>query len=179
MSVFIIAALPRSMTAWASCLLTQGEVFCQHELSAKLPVEQIPDELETQDARHSGNADPGILFYWKELYDLMPKATWVYIKRDLTDSFRALAAAARVAPDFLVNVYDAMKTQLELFMEEVQPEVFDWKYLQQPKGAQALWDCVAPDVPLPSAHLRKMMTLRVEQDPAIYRALLKSFAPTM
>src|SRR5687767_13388120 len=89
---FIILGMPRSMTAWLSCFLTCGPVFCQHELSGKLDsAQEIADSLRQQPFPFSGLADPGALMIWRELTELLPDAIFIYVRRNPSDSKRSLA----------------------------------------------------------------------------------------
>ena len=51
---FIILGLPRSMTAWVSCFLTCGDVFCQHELEGRMYFDEFTGSIREQPFPVSG-----------------------------------------------------------------------------------------------------------------------------
>lgn len=161
---FIILGMPRSMTAWLSCFLTCGPVFCQHELSGKLDsATEIADSIKKQPFPFSGLADPGALMIWRELTELLPDATLIYIRRSSTDSQRALANVGGVEPFLLSERYDQLNLRASDFLYRAEPKVLEFHDLQQEPWLRVLWGWCAGSTPLPEGHLTKMMSLRVTQ----------------
>lgn len=173
MSHFIVLGLPRSMTAWVSCFLTCGDVFCQHELSGKVARDdRVHDFIErlNQPFPVSGVADPGLLGWdeYQEVLDAISDLKIIYIHRQLEDVVKSFARVTnlpiKVAQPYLEEMLDAAIA--------LPSEVFTFDELQTPEGATRLWEAVAPHVPLPPAHLEKMMTLKVVQNPKMWESLM-------
>ena len=94
---FIILAMPRSMTAWTSCFLTIGNVFCQHEILRKdRRTDVAVQSILGQPYKYSGAACPGSLMVWQELVQRMPDANYIYIRRSPAQSLKSLAKVAQV-----------------------------------------------------------------------------------
>lgn len=172
---FLIFGMPRSMTAWMSCFLTCGPVFCQHELSGKLDsAKEIADNLKNQPFAFSGLADPGALMIWRELTELLPDATIVFVKRNSADSRRALANVGGVDESQLLERYDMLSKRASDLLYIAEPKVLEFHDLRQEHWLRKLWEWCAGDTPLPPNHLRKMMTLRVTQKDEIIQAAANS-----
>jgi hypothetical protein len=79
---FLIVGLPRSRTAWLSAFLTDGDVFCHHELSSycKSPGEFVERLLSPKYAVN-GDSDPGIPIAYPALVTALPPHRIVFIER--------------------------------------------------------------------------------------------------
>lgn len=164
MKTFLIFGLPRSMTAWMSCFLTCGEVFCQHELSGKLDsARDIADNVWRQPFRFSGLADPGALMIWRELTELLPESEIIYVRRNPKHSQSALARVAAIEPFLLSERYDELCQRASDLCHYREPQVIEFDHLTEEHWLRILWGWCAGDTQLPESHLRKMMTLRVTQ----------------
>lgn len=171
---FVIFALPRSMTAWTSCFLTCGDVSCQHEIfRAGAPTSAIVDFLMSQPGRYVGAADPNAILHWENIVRLMPRARFVALYRNATQSIHALAKAVGVPVERLSTGYEFLTQQMDRFVDTVKPALFDFTALQTPEGASDLWDSVAPEADLPPAHLHRMLGLKVEQLPSIMKGVAR------
>lgn len=164
---FIILGLPRSMTAWVSCFLTCGEVFCQHELAEKMPIEDIIDEIRSPIFPVSGICDSGLLMYHEWLKKEFPKAKFVWIDRPQEDAEFSFMLATGTSRAQMGITFESWKIERENFLS-TNPEVFTFDELQTEDGARRLWNYCAPHHPLPPAHLRKMMSLKVTVHPKVY-----------
>lgn len=172
---FLIFGMPRSMTAWLSCFLTCGPVFCQHELSGKLDSPQeIAESIKKQPFPFSGLADPGALIFWKELTELLPDATLIYIRREPKESRYSLAAAGDVDSNLLLPRYASLIQNASAFCEHAEPKIFEFHDLLQEPYLRLLWGWCAGSSLLPEEHLKKMMTLRVTQKDEIIQAAARS-----
>jgi hypothetical protein len=172
---FLVFGMPRSMTAWISCFLTCGKVFCQHELSGKLDSPQeIADSIRQQPFPFSGLADPGALMIWRELTELLPDATLVYIRREPKQSRESLAAAGDVDSNLLLPRYAVLIQHATAFCLHAEPKILEFHTLTEPDTLRQLWGWCAGDTPLPESHLTKMMTLRVTQKDEIIQAAANS-----
>lgn len=176
---FLIFALPRSMTAWASCFLTCGQLFCQHELFAPgVKVEEVAARVRGEDVRYSGLADPGAILHWRELVGAIPEATLVYIRRPVAESRSALAQRCQVEEELMRPGYERLEAAVRDFLQHAEPYVIDFSDLQTDFGARVLWQWVAPDVCLPERHLEKMLSLHIEQNPKLLIAACANFGST-
>lgn len=169
---FIILGLPRSMTAWVSCFLTCGDVFCQHEIYPKVSHDDAAHEaaelIRSQPFPVSGVCDPGLLPYWEGLAEEFPEATFIFIHRPVgavAESLNNIGIKAKQAWEMARRMYEIGRkfTRSPDCLYE-----FDFDKIQTEEGARQLWDCVAPTVPLPPAHLAKMLTLKVVVHPEVY-----------
>lgn len=172
---FIILGMPRSMTAWLSCFLTCGPVFCQHELSGKLDsAKEIADSIRQQPFPFSGLADPGALMIWRELTELLPDATLIYIRREPKQSRESLAAVADVDSKLLLPRYAELIRNASEFIQRAEPKILEFHDLQSEHWFRVLWGWVAGENLLSEAHLRKMMTIRATQKDEIIQTAANS-----
>lgn len=160
---FLIFGLPRSMTAWVSCFLTCGDVFCQHEVSPLDP-EKIPDFIR-QPFPVSGICDSSAAKEWRRIYHHFPKARYAVILRRPEECVGSLLSATGISPEVAWNIIEGIEEHLGYVMQIIKPEQFTTEELQTPEGATRLWNYIAPSVPLPPAHLEKMLSLKVVQKP--------------
>lgn len=168
---FIILGLPRSMTAWVSCFLTCGEVFCQHELAPYVAYDDAAHEVATDLIRQpfpvSGICDSGMLPYWEGLMEELPHARFVWIDRPEVDCINSLHGIGLDAPAAIATIF-SRSYEREQIKSHPQIEQFTFDELQTEDGARRLWNYCAPHHPLPPAHLRKMMSLKVTVHPKVY-----------
>lgn len=175
---FLVFGLPRSMTAWTSCFLTCGEVFCQHELfGPKVTAREVAARLLGFPCRFSGIADPGALLHWRELCHELPTAPVVFVYRPLRASQEAFARAAGVPVERMATGYSVLNRMMRDLMQERAVRVMQMAELATEQGARDLWQFVAPGADLPEMHLRKMIALHVEQRPELIRAAGKPAQP--
>lgn len=167
---FLIFGMPRSMTAWLSCYLTVGEVFCQHEMTRTFDsAKEIAHSIRTQPFPVSGMADPAALMIWRELTELLPDGNLIYIRRSPSESQEHLAAVCGFDPVFLSDRYVALRDAASSFCEHAEPHIMDFASLTDEHWLRILWGWVAGDRPLPQQHLQKMMSLHIRQRDEIIR----------
>lgn len=165
---FIILGLPRSMTAWVSCFLTCGDVFCQHELTGRVPLEEISGVVQGQPFPVSGVCDSGLSQYSRPFVEkYFPNARVAIVSRMFDDCLKSLEDIGFSNHSAMSMLVPALNG-ISWFAEE-QAERFSTDELQTEEGARRLWEYVAPSVPLPPAHLEKMLTLKVVQHPKVYK----------
>jgi hypothetical protein len=162
---FIILAMPRSMTAWTSCFLTCGNTFCQHEVFTQNETAhlQIANSVMRSPFKYSGIACPGSVMIWHRLFDLLPNANYIYIRRPVNESKRALASVAGVDQATIGEGYEVLQSLAETFIQVAEPRVIDYSELKTIEGMRKLWQWVCPDEYLPPEHLNKMHSLHIEQ----------------
>lgn len=174
MNTFLIFAFPRSLTSWTSCLLTNGPVQCLHELSGRNPPDRIPSILRSQPCQVSGMVDSGALNHWRTLTDKMPEAELVWIDRDREECEESMRAASGMRPHVAKAIMDGLEKSRDEFLRSRKPRFFRTRYISTEEGAKSLWRTVAHPFLPPVAHLEKMLSLRVVQDPSISQQLLKT-----
>ena len=87
MSPFFITGLPRSRTAWMAAFLTDGHVFCHHELLKDcISKQQFYDEMSKPSV---GNSDSGLVF--TDFQERFPESKTVIIERNRKDVFDSLS----------------------------------------------------------------------------------------
>ncbi len=171
MKNFLIFGMPRSMTAWISCFLTCGKVFCQHEIcGSHSDARGIAENIRTRPFLISGMADPAALLLWRELTQELPDATLIYVRRSPLESQQSLATVAGVDPALLDGRYQTLVDAASEFCQQAEPHRLEFHDLAQEHWLRILWGWVAGDEPLPEEHLRKMMSLHVRQRDELIQA---------
>jgi len=163
---FIILGLPRSMTAWTSCFLTCGDVFCLHEHTG---AKETAEAIRFSKYSYTGICCPASLVEWEELVRLLPDAKTVFIHRPIGESRASLAKVAEVPESLMADGYSVLATKIQGFIQYCEPNIIDVEELRTPDGARRLWNWVAPEANLSELHLRKMLSLHIEQHPALIR----------
>lgn len=162
---FLIFSMPRSMTAWASCFLTCGDTYCLHE--QPMTPEQIAQFMEQSPFAYTGIANPNDMFRWREITDLLPNATLVYIRRRPEQAQRALARVAGVESRIMDKGFRALTDAAQEFIEACEPHIIEFSELQTAEGLVRLWQTVVPNLPLPATHAAKMFSLHIQQNPKL------------
>lgn len=160
---FLIFGLPRSMTAWASCFLTIGDIYCEHELP--LRVEQLVSFIRNSPFTHTGIADPGMVLRWLEITDALPDASLIYIRRPAPQSQRALARIAGVPSAQMDEGYRRLTGAAREFLQAKEPTVIEFSKLATEEGACALWKAATGGAQLPATHCHKMLRMHIQQHP--------------
>lgn len=169
---FIIFGLPRSMTAWVSCFLTCGDVFCQHDLSGHHP-EDWMDRIQ-QPFPVSGIADTGAALKAKELLMRFPNAKTVWIYRSPEECAKSTARAYGIDLQWASLISGEAITKFDHGSINLNNHLkIDFVELQNPETLLRLWNHVAPGISIPPAHLEKMATLKVVQRPELCAERIK------
>lgn len=96
---FFITGLPRSRTAWMAAFLSDGDVFCHHDLlNYCLTREAFYDGMRRGPHR-TGNSDGGLVI--TDFQSKFPASRTVVIQRDRDESFASLVEL--FPPDLPVN----------------------------------------------------------------------------
>lgn len=160
---FLIFGLPRSMTAWASCFLTIGDIYCEHELP--LEVKDIVSFIRNSPFTHTGIADPGMLLRWKEITDALPDASLIYIRRPSHQAQRALARVAGTPVAQMDEGFRQLCAAARAFLEAKEPTIIEFSKLPTEEGACALWKAATDNAQLPATHCQKMLRMHIQQHP--------------
>jgi hypothetical protein len=172
---FIILGLPRSMTAWVSCFMTCGDAFCQHELSGQFQGQDLIARI-SQPFPVSGICDSVLISVLSDanlLKSNLPFAKYVWIERPISDCVESFCKATGVEKEKAEEIIYEIQCVTGFFLDTVDCETFTFDELQTEEGARRLWEYCAPSVPLPPAHLKKMMSLKVVQHPKVYQEAAK------
>jgi hypothetical protein len=164
MNTFLIFGLPRSMTAWVSCLLTQGDVMCLHDLTGGQSIAKVVDIIRAQDTPHIGLADTGLLYRWEWICEQMPEATLIWMERDAAECLASFREAYDEETSFSERMFQDLSEAKAAFIKSRNPIIVTTKSLQTEAGVKRLWNLVVSR-PIPEQHLYKMMSLRIVQDP--------------
>lgn len=171
---YFITGLPRSRTAWLSVLLTWGDSFCFHEASSTCgPIENLPSYMGLIDGmycyNHIGNSDPNLGLFSEEMLAMFPKSKWIFIHRDLVDSYLAMAEAMSsegINPDM-----DALKklvsrtlcgiTDLTMKLPRERKLHVNYGDLRSQSTIQAIWNYLLPDNSFPFERYRMLKDMRI------------------
>lgn len=160
---FLIFALPRSMTAWASCFLTIGDIYCEHELP--VDTDKLVEFVRNSPFAFTGIADPGLLLRWREVTEALPDATLIYIRRPSHQSQRALARVAGVPCQQMDEGYKELARCARNFLEGREPHIIEFSQLATEEGACRLWSLVTGGAQVPSCHVLRMLKMHIQQHP--------------
>lgn len=106
---FLIVGLPRSRTAWLAAFLTDGPVFCHHELIARCAGwDGYPDALMNTPAEIVGDSSSAIPAYYDKCAFLLPPHNVIFIDRDRDD---ATASAQRFVRKECGQLFDPIRHQ--------------------------------------------------------------------
>src|SRR5688500_15894210 len=95
---FLVLGLPRSRTAWMSQMLTVGESFCSHDLTARCDTaEDAAFIVRERDYAMSGNSDSGNFFILDKFMELLPSTDLVWIQNDPEKVIRSMARVTNLS----------------------------------------------------------------------------------
>lgn len=129
--LFLIAALPRSRTAWLSAFLTDGLVTCHHELIRGCAnLGEYVARIHGTSAPCVGDASSGLPLYYDKVAPYLPPHRLIFILRDPEEahaaSDRFLSQECGIVPD------DAQWDALEM--------AFNKMLVAHPAAPNFLWD---------------------------------------
>lgn len=171
---YFITGLPRSRTAWLSVLLTWDTSFCFHEASSTCgPISRLPHAMGLIDGMcaypHIGNSDPNLGLFSGEMLDMFPKSKWLFIHRDMVDSYLAMAEAMSsegITPDM-----DALKrlvsrtlcgiTDLTMKLPRERKLHVNYGDLRQESTIRAIWEYLLPATSFPVERYRMLEGMRI------------------
>jgi hypothetical protein len=115
---FFITSLPRSRTAWTANYLSFNGVSCLHDgFRGLTSPDQIRERLDATCARVAGSADPAILMFQERIFELFPKARYVYIFRDAkTCELSWRNAGGTSMHKFAVRAVDFLKRRADILV---------------------------------------------------------------
>jgi hypothetical protein len=90
MPPFVVFSLPRSRSAWLSVLLSSPGAICGHDIG---PTLRSPEEFgERLNGELAGTCETGAAFAWRQIWQMLPDANFVVIRRDPQAVVRSLDA---------------------------------------------------------------------------------------
>lgn len=90
MPPFVVFSLPRSRSAWLSVLLSGPGAICGHDIG---PTLRAPNEFaERLSGDLVGTCETGAAFAWRLIWQMLPDANFVVIRRDPEAVVRSLSA---------------------------------------------------------------------------------------
>jgi len=171
--IFLITGLPRSRTAWLSCFLSIGVVFCYHDLTARThgPRDFVEKVLSTP-AECVGVSDSGLLLCLDEVlleFEKQGAAPIVLlVKRPIEDAKPAFEKACGNAPGASA-VIDRVCARLEA--APYQSVAFN----KLDSSLQLIWEfCTGGAHKFPEYHAARMLTLNVQVKPHIMEHAAKT-----
>jgi len=119
---FLIVGLPRSRTAWLAAFLTDGDVFCHHELlrSCDNP-DQFVGRLLATPANVIGDSDPSIPIYYSQMKGQLPPHKVVFINRpsdECRDSLKSVLVGLGIDPAPHMGIWGELEDNLAKMKNE-------------------------------------------------------------
>jgi len=170
---FILAALPRSGTTWASAWLMDGNALCYHDpLGSGFTIEQLEEH------------DPGCLWgiactsvFTFPQWMARQNCPVVLLDRPIDQINKSLVEELKLPP-----LNDAM---LPTFQSLKFPRI-SWNALWTPEGAKEIWEFLRPDTPFNVQRWHLLQQLRINPkfeeiviDTAKFRANMKQIYKEM
>lgn len=141
---FLIVGLPRSRTAWLAAFLSDGEVFCHHELIRRCDsVECYESELLSTRHPIVGDADPSLPLFYSRVKDRIGPHKVIFINRDPAEARSAHRWAIQDLPD--AEKLDANWPTVEKAFRDMKDQVrdsmqFSFKDLEASTTVRALFE---------------------------------------
>lgn len=170
---FLIAALPRSRTAWLANVLTWDKSFCFHELLKEC---KSPAELRGKmflntpmNCNYCGDCDPMLPMFWEHVLKTMPEVKVLFVLRDPEQAFHSMEKALAEAnvpvlpamlQHFVLNSSRAI-SQFFKFLPTGQRMSVSFDSLNDLHVVNDLWDFLLPDIEFPVERVKRMMNMRV------------------
>jgi len=157
-TVFIILALPRSMTAWVSTFLTGFGSYCLHDTHG-MTAEEIAIRLTHSYAQAFGVCDSGMTSIAEEVIT-RTGARVAYLRRDPQECCASLEVVCDVAS--ASQTIRPLLKKIERLNTIYRPEEFSFDDLKNPNVLRRLWNFCTGGLPLPEFHIEKMLSLHIE-----------------
>lgn len=169
MSSFLITGLPRSRTAWLSCLFTHGRVYCHHDATGKFPeVSSLAADLMGPGFR--GASDSGIIPVFDKLFELLNHPPCLFVRRNCREAAADLSECTVMPYVQCLRVCKILDKKMDECIELAgsMAMVVDFGHFDLIEVAEAYWSHLT-GMPLPEDHWRRMQTMWVALIPSIMR----------
>jgi len=180
--VYIIAAMPRSRTAWLANLLTHRSSHCLHDpgidcesiedLLAMVREAGSPDRIG---ASFVGIADTGVAHYWEALFDALPQARVVLVERDLGEIKASWRRYTRDHPELNGDrsdaIFDDIHRKFAALRRAVRLRealVVQFRDMRQVDVCGEIWEFCCPGVKFNEARCAWLQTVNVQVSVASY-----------
>jgi len=165
-NLFFIVGLPRSRTLWLSLMMTCGDSFCFHELSAEgFSEEYMIRRMRETPQRYVGNSDSGLSFGM-----FGPPKEWpcVAVHRDKAQVITSLNQCTGRDTSVVINRLELGLHELTDCRDDVLHVNFD--SLDDDAVIQSVWShCHGDALPFPEDHWLRCRRTKAE----IHRGLLR------
>jgi hypothetical protein len=140
---FLIIGLPRSRTAWLAALLTDGDVFCHHELIRSCDnLDEYAGRLMATNAMIVGDSDPALIQCYRHIRPQLPTHKVVFINRpqhECRDALEKVLIDAKIDPAPHMAVWpDLEKMYAEIKMHNPDAMAFDYADLDKEESIKSL-----------------------------------------
>lgn len=157
---FFITGLPRSRTAWLANWLSTGDVFCYHDIAARMisDIEQLPQVFERSPYKHTGVSDPSLGFFMARIVDMVPRI--LIVDRDLDE---VQADCTRIGlPMAETNFLEVMRDHLWAYRRHPSVLWVPFERLDEQRVAQKIHLHLLPGVPFDETRYRELCMYHVE-----------------
>lgn len=161
--VFAITGMPRSRTAWLSCLFTCSSVECFHDL---IGVQSLPDVFRVLDestAKVVGLSDCGYGFIFPETRQRYKAVREIIIERDPAKCFDSMCRVLSDLPqEPVAGAVTAIQERIDRMPERGRTLLrVPYESLDDIATLERMWNFAVPEVAFPVRHAEKLLTMRV------------------
>lgn len=177
---FLILGLPRSRTAWLSCLFSFDDVHCHHDLTGWVSsIDEMVWTVEATPTRVSGLADSGLGLVLEEFVAKMadPDLKILYVWRNRCDAADSLSEVSGLPIGACMATLERYERILRDCAERFKGEHVNCEELND---ARTMKNCChyLTGCLLPNHHFNKMRRLNVQILPSLMRDAAKGNAVT-
>lgn len=166
MKPFFITGLPRSRTAWLSVVFTIGDSFCFHEaLRFTRNGTEMLAMFKQTGAKHVGNSDSLLPFFYNDIARYFPDAPIVIIERDPKEVFESLERVFGVKSQLII---DETLVRLESIRHDAL--IVDYSDLDNEPVLRKMWAHCLGDVPFNRQKWLSLRELNIQIDSKKYMA---------
>lgn len=159
---FLILGLPRTRTAWLSCLLSHGEVYCHHDLTSRCKTAmEVVRSVMFGPGRVCGNSDSGNLFVLERFLEVLPETRLIWLHREPEQVIESMARVTGEKYAKLRGPIERLHARNQQFRARFGGAVFGWDELDNEEAVRGIWRLITGGMEFPFEHWRKMTTMRV------------------
>lgn len=163
MKTFLIIGLPRSRTAWLSCLFTVGPAFCYHEMLAEYSTPAaIKAQMEVTPFEFVGDSDPSAALRLDEVHETLGFPQTIYVRREPKDCIASFARATGLPQGDCFAILTQLSDRLDTFARNNSTIfVLDFDKIDHADYIANAWAWVLGTTPFPIEHWHRMKKLNV------------------
>ena len=161
--VFAITGMPRSRTAWLSCLFTWGGVECFHDLIGTMNLAEVYRALDESPAKVVGLSDCGYGFIFPETRQRYKAVREIIIERDPAECRDSMCRVLSNLPqEPVAGAVAAIQERLDLMTGPGRSLLrVPYEGLDSIATLERVWNFAVPEVAFPVRHAEKLLTMRV------------------